>query len=79
MRTKFLTAIRNEYILAITRNLRRFFSARLINLNSNITSERRQSNNLRNDLLNERNQNVSLNNEIFLLNNQLMKDYIKQK
>ncbi|CAF4361396.1 unnamed protein product, partial [Rotaria sordida] len=46
-----------QHILAISRNLRRYYTARILNLNATVTSERRLSTNLRNE-------NVSLNNQL---------------
>ncbi|CAF1524449.1 unnamed protein product [Rotaria sordida] len=67
-----------QHILAISRNLRRYYATRILNLNGTIISERRLSTNLtneltnernkltnaRNKLTNERNENVSLNNQL---------------
>ncbi|CAF1553251.1 unnamed protein product [Rotaria sordida] len=53
-----------QHILAISRNLRRYYATRILNLNGTIISERRLSTNLRNELTNERNENVSLNNQL---------------
>ncbi|CAF1322900.1 unnamed protein product [Rotaria sordida] len=67
-----------QHILAISRNLRRYYIARILNLNATVTSERRLSTNLRNELdykrneldyernelAYERNENVSLNNQL---------------
>ncbi|CAF4357251.1 unnamed protein product [Rotaria sordida] len=53
-----------QHILAISLNLRRYYTARILNLNATVTSERRLSTNLRNELDYKRNENVSLNNQL---------------
>ncbi|CAF1381636.1 unnamed protein product [Rotaria sordida] len=57
-----------QHILAISRNLRRYYSARILNLNATIISERRISDNLR----------IGLANEIVVVHNQQTNERLYQ-
>ncbi|CAF1553209.1 unnamed protein product [Rotaria sordida] len=67
-----------QHILAISRNLRRYYATRILNLNGTIISERRLSTNLTNELTNERNKLTNERNENVSLNNQLTNERLYQ-